>query len=381
MNFETSVAHTSFRQEDVNVSKSTPIYQTSVFRFSDLDELEGFYEGKSNYLYTRMGNPNSDELATAVAELEDAESGVATSSGISAILAGMLSVLKSGDHLVASEDLYGGTVQLLTGELSRFGIEVSYADFTNEHSIRAMMRSNTKMIYSESITNPFLRVENIEQMVRIAKEFNLVSMIDNTFATPYLVKPVEFGVDLVAHSGTKYIGGHSDVSIGVVVGRADLIAEARIRVVSLGANVSPFESWLTVRGLKTLALRMEKQTKNARSLADALAKNAVVHKVYYPNHVLPKGDGAMVTIELSEQVDVRNFFASLGWITIVPSLAGVETTVSYPIATSHRALSEEDQARLGINSHVIRISVGIEHIDDIIKQFEKAIQTSVNERN
>lgn len=371
------MAHTSFRQEDVNVSKSTPIYQTSVFRFSDLDELEGFYEGKSNYLYTRMGNPNSDELATAVAELEGADAGVATSSGISAILAGMLSVLKSGDHLVASEDLYGGTVQLLTGELSRFGIEVSYADFTNEQSIRAALKDNTKMIYSESITNPFLRVENIEQVVRIAKEFNLVSMIDNTFATPYLLKPIELGVDLVAHSGTKYIGGHSDVSIGVVVGRADLLAEARARVVSLGANVSPFESWLTVRGLKTLALRMEKQTKNARTLADALTKNEAVHKVYYPNHVLPKGDGAMVTIELSEQVDVRNFFASLGWITIVPSLAGVETTVSYPIATSHRALSEEDQKRLGINSHVIRISVGIEHAEDIVEQFEKAIQISV----
>ncbi|BCB05672.1 trans-sulfuration enzyme family protein [Bacillus sp. KH172YL63] len=377
MNFTTKVVHSQLQGTEEIHSKTTPIYQTSAFSFSSLEELEGFYEGKSPYLYTRTGNPNTDELGNMVAGLEGAPAGVATSSGLSAILVGILAIVRSGDHIVAAEDLYGGTFHMLKEELKSFGILTTFVDFTDKDSIEAALTPQTKLLYSETVTNPFMRVENIKQMVNLAQEHNLFTMIDNTFATPFLQQPYLEGVDLVAHSATKYIGGHSDITAGVVVGKEELVRKAREKVVNIGSNLSPFEAWLTCRGAKTLALRIGTQARNAETLAGWLHSNTDIKEVYYPTNLSTKGNGAIVTIELDERCDMSTFFKSLGWIKIVPSLAGVETTVSYPLGTSHRALPKDAQKKLGINTHVVRISLGIEDGEDIVAQFEEAVKKSV----
>ncbi|WML42947.1 PLP-dependent aspartate aminotransferase family protein [Neobacillus sp. PS3-40] len=375
--FETEILHGVTKKNRIITSKVTPIYQTSAFSFKDLDELEGFYHGNGRYLYSRVSNPNTDELGDAVAVLEGAPAGVATSSGLSAILAGVLAVVKSGDHIIAADDLYGGSFHMLKEELNELGIETTFVPFSDLLKVESEIKENTKLLYTESITNPLLRVENLNEVVKLAQKHLLFTLVDNTFATPYHCQPYLLGIDLVVHSATKYIGGHSDVTVGVVVGRADLIDRARSKVVNLGTNVSPFEAWLTCRGLKTLALRMKAQSYNAKKLAENLNENPSVEKVYYPLDVADNGYGAMVTIELSKKVDINQFFRSLGWVKIAPTLAGVETTVSHPLTTSHRSLPKEACEALGITQEVVRISVGIEHEEDIILQFEQAIEKSL----
>lgn len=375
--FETKVLHGDKKAGREIASKVTPIYQTSAFTFKDLDELEGFYEGNGRYLYSRVGNPNTDELGAAVARLEGAPAGVAASSGLSAILAGVLAAVKNGEHIIAADDVYGGSYHMLKEELKDFGIETTFVSFTDLSNVEKEVRDNTRLIYTESITNPLLRVEDLEAVISFAKKKGLLTLVDNTFATPLHVRPYELGADLVVHSATKYIGGHSDVTSGVVAGREDLIAKASGKIANLGANLSPFEAWLTSRGLKTLALRMKAQSSNARKLALALKENADVKRVYYPFEYGEEGYGAIVTVELSEKADMNAFFRALSWIKIAPTLAGVETTVSHPEVTSHRALSPEARAALGINRQVVRISVGIEHANDIISQFETGIKESI----
>lgn len=370
--FETEVLHNIKKNKKPIKSKVTPIYQTTAFTFDDLDEMEGFYQGQGNYLYSRVANPNTDELAQAVAGLEGAPAGVATSSGLSAILSGVLAVVKSGEHIVAAEDLYGGSFHLLQEELHQLGIEVTFVSFDDVSSVEAAIKENTKLLYTETITNPLLRVQDIDQFVGIAKKHGLVTLVDNTFATPYHCRPFPKGVDLVVHSATKYIGGHSDVTAGVVVGREDLIAKAQAKVVNLGTNVSPMEAWLTTRGLKTLAIRMERQSGNAKALAEALRNNTSFEKVYYPFEHGENGYGAIVTVKLASTIDVNEFFKNLSWVKIAPTLAGVETSVSHPVITSHRAVPKEARDALGITFEVVRISVGIEHAEDIIEVFEQA---------
>jgi cystathionine beta-lyase/cystathionine gamma-synthase len=372
--FDTVVLHSDKKEKRSIMSKVTPIYQTSAFVFKDLDELEGYYHGNGHYLYSRVANPNTDELADAVARLEGAEDGVAASSGLSAILAGVLAVVKSGDHIVAADDLYGGSFHMLKEELNDLGIETSFVSFSEIDIVEKTIQPNTKLLFTESITNPLLRVENLKSVVELAKKNNLCTLVDNTFATPYHCKPLTMGIDLVVHSATKYLGGHSDVTAGVLVGRKKLLEKAKTKIVNLGANVSPFEAWLTTRGIKTLALRMEKQSRNAQLLAEAFLKNPLISKTYYPFGMSGNGYGAMVTIELDRNLDVNEFFRSLGWVKIVPTLAGVETTVSHPLTTSHRALPPEACEALGITKELVRISVGIEHVEDIISQFNLAIE-------
>jgi len=362
---ETKSVHTATMKERTIQSKVMPLYQTSAFSFSSLEELEGYYEGNGTYLYSRTANPNTDALGQTVADLEKAPKGVSASSGTSAILAGILSVVKAGDHILAAQDVYGGTFHLLKEELILMGIEVHFADFSDITEVERILIDipEVKLVFSESITNPFLRLENMEALLELKKQYGVRIMIDNTFATPYTMTPYTLGADLVAHSATKYLGGHSDVTAGVLVGNAELIDIAEKRVVNLGLNLSPFEAWLTVRGIKTLALRMKKQTENAQAIAIFLDDKA---RVWYP------GVGAIVSFELPETVNVSKFFSSLGWIKIVPTLAGVETTVSYPYGTSHRALSADEKEKVGVTRQVVRLSAGIEGTEDILKQLGAA---------
>ncbi|WP_017729468.1 trans-sulfuration enzyme family protein [Halalkalibacterium ligniniphilum] len=380
-NFNTKAVHFSEKDIAKNVSKAKPIYQTSAFVFSDLNDMESFYQGEKEYLYTRYSNPNTDDLAKGVAQLENAEDGVSTSSGMSAILAGILAVVKPGESIIASNDLYGGTYQLFADELPNFGINVRFVSFENLNDVEEQIEESTVLLYTESITNPLLRVEEIDKIVALAAKYDLKTMIDNTFATPYLLRPIDLGVDLVVHSATKYIGGHSDVTAGVVVGPKNLIAKAKAKVVTLGCNLTPFEGWLACRGLKTLALRMERQCENAQEVASSLADNAGVDKVYYPTNVSKQGNGAIVTIKLAKDINIETFFQTLAWIKIAPTLAGVETTVSYPLRTSHRTVPSEVRESLGIDAQVVRLSIGIEDAQDIIDTLVEAIEQSKNDRS
>ncbi|WP_147803355.1 trans-sulfuration enzyme family protein [Alkalicoccus halolimnae] len=373
MHFYTKNVHFPNKENAHEVSKTKPIYQTSAFSFTDFDDMENYFDGDKAYLYTRMGNPNSDDLGKGVAELEGAEMGVASAAGLSAILAGVLAVAKTGDHILATQDLYGGTWSMFSNDLKDFGIEVSFIDMEDRGAIESAIKENTVMLYSESITNPLLRVEDIEGLAKIASANKLYLMIDNTFATPYLIRPHEVGADIVAHSATKYIGGHSDVTAGVVSGSKELMTKAKGKVSMLGSNIGPFDAWLSVRGLKTLSVRMAKQCENAEALAKALNSQPGIAKVYYPKAASQTGNGAVVTIELEEDVDIMEFSKNLGWIKVVPTLAGLETSVTYPVATSHRPLPEETREKLGVTKQMIRISVGIEDERDIIDTFSEAL--------
>ncbi|WP_368505871.1 PLP-dependent aspartate aminotransferase family protein [Alkalihalophilus sp. As8PL] len=372
--FNTQTVHFQKKEAAYHVSKAKPIYQTTAFTFTDLDDMESFYEGEKSYLYSRYSNPNTDDLGIGVALLEGAEDGVATSSGMSAILAGILAVAKEGNHVIASEDLYGGTYQLFEQELPNMGIEVSFVSFTDLKKVEAAISEKTVLIYTESITNPLLRVEDLYGVIALAKKHHIYSMIDNTFATPYLLKPTEQGADLIVHSATKYIGGHSDVNAGVLVGKEELIKKAKSKVVTLGCNLTPFEAWLGCRGMKTLSLRMQRQCENAAKLAHKLSEYLGVSKVYYPKSVSERGNGAMVSIDLADEVNIETFFKELSWVKIAPTLAGVETTVSYPLRTSHRTIPDHLRVDLGIGKQLVRISVGIEDELDIIEAFTQAIE-------
>jgi len=375
--FETKTVHIS-HAPIADVSKATPIYQTSVFAFPGLEEVEQYYVGERNYLYTRNGNPNQVELADAVAALEEAELGVSAASGMGAIMAGLLAVLKPGDHILASHEIYGGTYALLSKELSRFQIEMTLIDLAKEKNLADSLRPTTKMLFLETITNPLLTVVDMPFWMQEAKRHGLIVMVDNTFATPYLVRPIAYGADLVVHSATKYIGGHSDATAGVLVGRKDLVERAKEIVVNFGASLSPFEAWLTARGLKTMALRMERQCDNAKQVAAFLRSHPAVAKTYYPSEEETgffhrAKQGAMVSFALADESLIYKFYRALEWISFAPSLAGVETTVSHPVTTSHRALSEEQRLATGITKGLVRLSVGIEAHEDIVAELKQAL--------
>ncbi len=375
--FETKTVHIGHAHVP-DVSKTTPIFQTSVFAFPGLEEVEQFYAGERDYLYTRNGNPNQAELASAVAALEEAELGVSAASGMGAIMAGLLAVLQPGDHILASHEIYGGTYALLSKELSRFQIELGLIDLTKESKLADYIRPTTKMLFLETITNPLLTVVDLPFWLQEAKRRGLIVMVDNTFATPYLVQPIRYGADLVVHSATKYIGGHSDVTAGVLVGRKELVERAKEIVVNYGASLSPFEAWLTARGLKTLAVRMERQSDNAKHVAEFLRSHPAVNKIYYPGEketsfFRKPQQGAMVSFSLADEDQIYRFYRSLQWIQFAPSLAGVETTVSHPVTTSHRALSEEQRQETGITKGLVRLSVGIEAYEDIIAELKQAL--------
>lgn len=380
--FETKTVHIGHPPLRHAQSKTTPIYQTSVFAFNGLEEVEQYYAGEGEYLYTRNGNPNPTELADAIAKLEAAEEGVSAASGMGAIMAGLLAVLNPGDHMLASHEIYGGTYALMSMELSRMGIELECINLNEQTSLEPFIRPNTRMFFLETITNPLLRVVDMPFWIKQAKQFGLTVMVDNTFATPYLVQPFALGADLVVHSATKYIGGHSDVTSGVLVGRKDLVSRAREIVVNYGASLSPFEAWLTARGLKTLALRMERQCDNASQVAAFLRAHPAVSTVYYPSvadtrFFTRNKQGAMVSFCLQDESKIYSFYRNLDWIPFAPSLAGVETSVSHPVTTSHRAFSEEQRQATGITMGLVRLSVGIEAAEDIIAELDNALKNKV----
>jgi cystathionine beta-lyase/cystathionine gamma-synthase len=366
--------------------KTTPIYQTSVFTFDGLSDLEDYFGKPGNgYMYSRFGNPNAEELANEVVQLEGGEAGVATSSGMSAILAAVLCYCQAGDHLLCAEDIYGGSSTLLAQELTRLGIEVSFVPQTDLYTLESYCKPTTRMFLAETLSNPLLQVFDISRAAQSCKAVGIKLVIDNTFATPVLTKPLALGADMVLHSVTKYLSGHSDVTAGVVVAGATDGARLQQIMVRLGLNLSPFESWLAARGLKTLLLRVRQHSSNGMAVAKFLKEHPKVKDVYYPgldihpHYALAKEQGqgmfgGMLSFRIADnEAVVERFMQGLQHIPFAPSLAGVTTSVSHPLRTSHRFLSPEGQAALSISMGLVRLSVGIEEPQHIIADLAQAL--------
>ncbi|MFZ0416495.1 MAG: aminotransferase class I/II-fold pyridoxal phosphate-dependent enzyme [Candidatus Sulfotelmatobacter sp.] len=363
---------------------STPIYQTSTFEVTDNDEQ--LRTTGSDHFYTRYGNPTNTVAEKTVAALEGVDAALTFSSGMGAITTTLMALLKGGDHVVAQRDIYGGVNKFLSQWLPKMGIETTFVDTTEYEQHARAIRPNTKLLYLESPTNPTLRVVDFKKVAELAKQNKLISMIDSTFGTPINQRPAEFGIDLVMHSGTKYLGGHSDLICGVVAGRQELIDKIWETRTTLGNCMDPHASWVLVRGMKTLAVRVVRQNENAQRVAEFLSEHAKVRRVHYPflkshpQYALAReqmnGGGGMVTFEVEGSgEDARRLSEAMRLFTLAPSLGGVESLVSIPVLTSHLTVPSEERRRIGITEQMIRLSVGIENVDDLIADLEHALET------
>jgi len=365
---------------------STPIYQTSTFEVTDSQrQVEVTH---TDMFYTRYGNPTHTVAESAIAELEGTDAALLFASGMCAVTTTVLGLLKSGDHIVAQRDIYGGVTKFFTQWLPKLGIEVTLVDTNDyEQHVRAI-RATTKMLYLEAPTNPVARVIDLKKVAGIAKQHNLISMIDSTFATPINQRPAEYGIDLVMHSGTKYFGGHSDLIAGIVAGRQDLIDQIHETRTTLGGSMDPHAAWLLLRGIKTLAVRVQRQNENALKIAQFLAQHPKVRRVFYPflegnpQRALAmeqmSGGGGVLRLEVDGTGDdARRLAESLRLFTLAASLGGVDSLVTIPVLTSHAMISGEERRKMGVTEQMIRLSVGAESADEIISDLGRGLGTLV----
>ena len=380
---ETAAVHGAADLEKKNGPVGTPIYQTSTFEVTDNDEQQRVTT--TDRYYTRWGNPTNTVAEQAVAAIEGVEAGLTFASGMGAITTTILALLKTGDHIVAQRDVYGGVMKFFSQWLPRVGIETTFVD-TNDYEQQARaIRRNTRMLYVESPTNPSLRVVDLKKAAGLASERGLISMIDSTFATPINQHPAEYGIDLVMHSGTKYLSGHADLTCGVVCGSQELMDQIWETRTTLGNCMDPHAAWMLIRGLKTLAVRVARQNENALRVAEFLGQHGKVRRVHYPflkNH--PQyavareqmaGGGGMVSFEVEGTgEDARRVSEAMRLFTLAPSLGGVESLVSIPVLTSHAMIPAEDRAKMGVTEQMIRLSVGIENAEDLIADLEHALE-------
>ncbi|MEM3666351.1 MAG: aminotransferase class I/II-fold pyridoxal phosphate-dependent enzyme [Candidatus Bathyarchaeia archaeon] len=363
----------------------SPIYETSVFAFSSTRELiDVISEKTEGYIYTRFDNPTVRAVEGTVALLEGAEDAAAFSSGMAAITTAILTLVSTGDHIVASRDLYGGTLTFFQEFLPRFGVAVSLVEATDPSAVEEAILENTRVIYAETPTNPTLKVVDLRKIASMAKKEGITSVIDSTLASPYNLRPMEFGVDIVVHSATKYLGGHNDVTAGVVCGSKGFIQKLRKTRKILGGTLDPIAAWLLLRGLKTLALRMERHNQNGMLIAEYLEKHPKVSKVYYPGlrshpqHSIAKrqmsGFGGVVSFEIKGDFEKTvKFVESLKLCSLAASLGGTETLVTQPATSSHYFISPEHRQKLGITDQLIRLALGIENAEDIVSDLEQAL--------
>lgn len=376
MKYDTAILHKGIDRDPITGALSIPVYSASTYH--QKDPLRG-----QKYEYGRSGNPTREALETTLAALENGVAGFAFPSGMSAITSALLACTKAGDHIVAPRDLYGGTYRLLTGVLCRFGIEHTFVDSTDLKSVESAIRPSTTVLFIETPSNPLLKVTDISACVAIAKRHNLVTMIDNTFMSPYFLRPIELGVDVSIHSATKFLGGHSDLIAGAVICRtAELASKVHYIQNSTGAVLSPENSWLLLRGIKTLSARMNAQQASAVKVAEWLKKQAWVDKVFYPGlpdhpgHDIMKkeasGFGAVVSFSADTVERAHCIMENVKLWTVAVSLGGVESILSYPSKMSHAAIPEQTRGELGISDRLIRLSVGLESADDLIRDLEKS---------
>jgi cystathionine beta-lyase/cystathionine gamma-synthase len=382
--FSTNAVHAGENRKHYTGALSTPIYETSVFAFSSTRELINVMsEQKEGFVYTRFSNPTTRSVERKMAELEDTEEAAAFSSGMAAISTTILASVSSGDHIISTRDLYGGTIGLFRNVLPKLGVEVTFVETTDLEDMRGAIRKNTKVIYAETPTNPILKLLDVAGAAAIGRQKRITVVVDSTFATPYNLKPSQFGVDVVVHSATKYLGGHNDITAGVVCGNTDFIHRLVEMRKSLGGTLDPHAAWLLLRGLKTLALRMERHNSNGMAVAQYLERHNKVKKVYYPglpNHPQNQiakqqmiGFGGVVSFEINGDLETTiKFVDNLKLCSIAPTLGGTETLVTQPVTSSHYYVNAEDRKKAGIGDQLVRLSLGIEDEKDIIDDLERA---------
>ncbi len=380
MKKRTSSVHTGIYKDTSYNSVTTPIYPSSNFYFDALGKTKG-------YDYTRSANPTRSALEENLLALEGGVAASATATGMAAITAVMF-FLKPGDHIVTGDDIYGGTYRLFNQVLRDMGMDFSFVPMRDLDAVKNAIKSQTRMIWIETPSNPLLNITDIEGVARLAKGKNILTVADNTFLSPYLQNPLELGVDIVVHSTTKYLNGHSDVVGGAVIyGRQELADRGRAIVNALGLSQSPFDSWLVLRGIKTLAARMEAHEKNAKAIAEFLDQHQLVKKVYYPGLTghpgqdiikkQMKGNGGMLAFELDRsKVDLDQFFARLKYFLLAESLGGVESLIEHPWSMSHASMGEAGLKASGITPETIRVSVGLEDIEDLIEDLSQALKSN-----
>lgn len=378
-NFETAVIHGGIYGDALTGAVNTPIYQTSTYEQQGLGENRGWE-------YSRTGNPTRTALEALIAELEGGRHGFAFGSGLAAITT-VLSLFAKGDRILISSNVYGGTYRVLDKVFRHFGIEYQIADTTDPDAVEKVFTEDVKAVLIESPANPLLTITDIRKISEIAHEHDALSIVNNTFMTPYLQQPLKLGADIVVHSATKYLGGHSDLVAGLAVVNDDDLAE-RIGFLqnAEGGIPGPFDSFLLIRGIKTLAVRMDRHVGNAEKIAAFLSENKAVKNIYYPglpaaqgyeiNKAQARNGGAMMSFELYEEYDIRTFFKSLKLVALAESLGGVESLVCHPASMTHASIPFEVRQKVGITEGLIRLSPGIENAEDIIDDLQQAIEKS-----
>ncbi|MFD3155489.1 methionine gamma-lyase [Haloimpatiens sp. FM7330] len=385
--FATKAIHGGHAKNSVG-ALATPIYQTSTFVFDSAEQGGNRFKGEEDgYIYTRLGNPTNVSVEEKVALLEGAEAAVSTASGIGAVASTMWTAIKGGDHIIASKTLYGCTYAFLSHGITRFNVDVTFVDVSDPENVKKAMRDNTRVVYLETPANPTLTLANIEEISKIAHENkNCLVVVDNTFCTPYLQKPLTLGADVVIHSATKFLNGHGDVIAGFVAGKKDFINNVRLFGVKdmTGASLSPFDAFLIGRGMKTLQIRMEQHCSNAMKVAEFLEKHPAIEKVYYPGlksfpqYELVKKQmklpGAIIAFEIKGGMDAGiKIMNNVKLCALAVSLGDAETLIQHPASMTHSPYSKEEREAAGISDGLVRIAVGLENADDIIADLDQAL--------
>ncbi|MCZ8533433.1 bifunctional cystathionine gamma-lyase/homocysteine desulfhydrase [Psychrobacillus psychrodurans] len=376
MRAKTKLIHAGIVGDETTGAVSTPIYQVSTYK----QEAVGKFKG---YEYSRTGNPTRHALEVLISELEGGVTGFAFASGMAATSSVMM-LFGKGDHVILTDDVYGGTFRVISKVLNRFGIEATFVDTGDISNVEAAIKENTKAIFLETPTNPLLKVTDIEGIAKLGKEKGLLTIVDNTFMTPYFQQPIALGADIVVHSATKYLGGHSDVVAGLVVVNSDQLAtDLHFVQNSVGAVLGPQDSWLLMRGIKTLGIRMEEHNVNAQRIAEFLNNHEAVSNVFYPGiathpgHELMKkqttGFGGMISFDVGSAEKADELLAKLRFFTLAESLGAVESLISVPARMTHASIPSERRAELGITDGLVRISVGIEDVEDLLDDLTQAL--------
>ena len=380
MKIESLLIHGGIDGDETTGAVNVPVYQTSTYKQDGLGKDRGWE-------YSRTGNPTRAAVEKLIADLEEGKYGLAFASGLAAINT-VLSLFKSGDKLVVSDNIYGGTFRILDNVFKNFGITYEIVDTSDVKKVEAAITDDVKAVYIETPANPLLTVTDIEAVAKVARAKGKLTIVDNTFLTPYLQRPLTLGADIVIHSGTKYLGGHSDTISGFVVVNDKEIADRLYYLQNaIGGVLAPFDSFLMIRGIKTLGVRMDRHVENAGKIASWLKDSGYVEKIYYPGLIddpgyevqkkQADGAGAMISFVLDKKYDYKKFFESLKLVTLAESLGGVESLVCHPASMTHAAIPKEVREEVGIVDELIRLSVGIENADDIIEDLKQAIEASM----
>lgn len=384
--FATNAIHEGYDGKKHLGSLTTPIFQTSTYEFDSAEHGEACFAGESDgYIYSRLGNPTVNALEERVAVLENGERGLAFGSGMGAISAVLVALTKANDHIVSSTGLYGCTYGLLKMFEEKYNITSTFSDLTNEQMIREAIKDNTTVIYLETPINPTMQLIDLSLVAKVAKEFDIPVVVDNTFSTPYIQRPLDHGCDVVVHSATKYLNGHGDVIAGIAVGSKEFLDNVAMTTQKdMGAILAPFDAWLILRGLKTLPIRMDRHTANAEKIVQKLEAHDKVTDIYYPGKGTPEQNaikdkqmslnGGMIAFEVDGSKETtQQLLNHLAIIKIAVSLGDAETLIEQPATMTHAVIPEEERLKMGITNSLIRLSVGLEHWEDIWNDLDQAL--------